>query len=386
MRRRVEFDTQEAVGSAEMRDRAKNMHGGDDMLKVLASFKDVMDDVLSHMSRNTTAIVEMGTAVTNLGIALETGLRGAKRTADDTADKDEQGSIGAGHASNPDQSVRGNLGVGNCVEHTIGPHNAFKIYYKALEAVSVRNPGDGNFFAAKKAWKRLCQEFPVQKGTYRRLLPCVFSESALAIYESVAAEYLDADAEELSRMLEGRLCNASHRRSLHLRFNNMSWREGKESIEEFAIRVRASALALPAKVSDDAMLDRFIQALPSGMKNLALAIPGSFDEVRARVSMMTGPRRRDAFLSWNTGERVNETCEGEYIPGHEQTVVVRDEDRRTHDEDRFANVICYRCGKKGHMAGACPTKGKKPQSPKMDGSRKGAGGASSRVAHQSRRN
>ena len=187
MHRRVEFDTQEAVVSGEMRDRVKNMHGGDDMLKVLASFKDVMDDILSHMSRNTTAIVEMGTAITNLEMVLETGLRDAKRTADDTADKDEQGSIGAGHASNPDKSERGNSGVGNCVEHTLGPHNAFKIYCKALETVSVRKPGDGNFFAAKKAWKRLCQDFPVQKGTYRRLLPCVFSGGALAIYESVAA-------------------------------------------------------------------------------------------------------------------------------------------------------------------------------------------------------
>ena len=168
-------------------------------------------------------------------------------------------------------------------------------------------------------------------------------------------------------MLEGRLCNARHRRSLLLRFNNMSWRESKECIEEFAICVRASALALPAQVSDDAMLDRFIQTLPSGIKNPALAIPGSFDEVTARVSMMTGPRRRDAFPSRNTGERVNETCDGKDIPGHEQTALVRDEDRRTHDEDRFANVICYRCGKKGHMAGACPTKGKKLQSSKMDG-------------------
>ena len=192
----------------------------------------------------------------------------------------------------------------NSAGHQLGTHTAFKVYSKAMQSVTVSKPRDGNFFAAKKAWKRLCGEFLVPEGTHRRLFPCVFSGSALTIYESVAAAVLDADAKELWELLEGRLCNASHRRSLRLRFNSISWREGREIVEEFAIRVRASALALPAHVSDDAMLDRLIQSLPSGLKNLALVIPGSFDEVTARVSMLSGSRQKDTFCPRNAGERV----------------------------------------------------------------------------------
>ena len=70
-------------------------------------------------------------------------------------------------------------------------------------------------------------------------------------------------------------------------FNKTTWREGREGLNQFAHRVRAAALALAEPVSDDTMLDRFIQSLPPNLQDLAISVSGSFDEVTGRVAVMS---------------------------------------------------------------------------------------------------
>lgn len=71
---------------------------------------------------------------------------------------------------------------------TLGPQTAFKTYSKTSEPVQITRPGNGNYFAAWKAWKRFCFDFTVAVGTESRLLHRAFKGSALAIYALVAGK------------------------------------------------------------------------------------------------------------------------------------------------------------------------------------------------------
>ena len=124
------------------------------------------------------------------------------------------------------------------------PGTAFKIYASSLEPVRISTVGDKNFFAAQKAWRLLIQDFPVQKKYGRRLLAPAFSGSALSVFEGIASSNLYCETEELWDLARDRLCNSSHQRQIRTMFNKMTWREGREDLNQFAHRLQAAALAL----------------------------------------------------------------------------------------------------------------------------------------------
>ena len=66
----------------------------------------------------------------------------------------------------------------------------------------------------------------------------------------------------------------------------MEWDEGTESISQLAHRLRAAAVALPERVSEERIIDLFTQSLSGRLRDHALAVRGRFDEVASRVSMM----------------------------------------------------------------------------------------------------
>ena len=82
---------------------------------------------------------------------------------------------------------------------------AFKIYTSSLEPVRISTAGDRNFFAAQKAWRRLIQDFPVQKKYERRLLASAFSGTALSVFEGIASSNLHCETEELWDLARNRL-------------------------------------------------------------------------------------------------------------------------------------------------------------------------------------
>ena len=106
------------------------------------------------------------------------------------------------------------------------------------------------------------------------------------------------------------LCNPSHRQALRLQFDMIAWRETKETISEFAGCVRTAALMLPITIPDEIMLDRFVQSLPANMRNLALSIPSTFDEVTGRICMMALTRTAERIRTRFRHERVQQTSDG----------------------------------------------------------------------------
>lgn len=152
-----------------------------------------MNEILEHLNRNKNVVVQVGEPVTNLSAGLETCIRLDQRTINPKA------AIAEGNQSNTDSgSISEPLrtyGAASKRPSRLKPHAAFKIYSKALEAARNGKPGDRNFFPAQKEWIRLCHDLHVVVVTHRRLLPCAFHGSALAIYEAVAADNLHSTAE-----------------------------------------------------------------------------------------------------------------------------------------------------------------------------------------------
>lgn len=98
------------------------------------------------------------------------------------------------------------------------------------------------------------------------------------MFEDIASTHLDADANDLWKLLQDRLCNGSDQRNLRVKLDTMQWNKGKEEISQFAHHLRATAVALPERISDQKLLDRFTQSLSERLRILALAVLGTFDE------------------------------------------------------------------------------------------------------------
>lgn len=138
----------------------------------------------------------------------------------------------------------------------------------------------------------------------------------------------------------------------------MAWKEGRESLNQFVHRVREAALALPEPVSDDTMLDRFIQSLPPTVQDLAISVPGSFDEVSGRVAMISASTALETGRGRYRGERVRQLQEE---GGQQKSSAARAEPGPQPIplptvEDRFASAMCYYCSQKGHIARYCEKK------------------------------
>jgi hypothetical protein len=82
--------------------------------------------------------------------------------------------------------------------------------------------------------------------------------------------------------MQGRLYNTAQVQSQRARFSSATM-EKDESVEDFAERLRQLSCGLPETTTDDVLLQRLRDGLPSALKVNALAVPGEFDTVVSQV-------------------------------------------------------------------------------------------------------
>ena len=343
------------------------------MIRALLGMKEVMETMKEAIERSTQSVVLVGSVVSGASTSLQDlpekiskVVRSAIVEREDKEAAREQragvqqerknkthcNELGSAEAECPQE----NQSIGSCHADVYSLQSAYRIYSKSMEPLKVSRPGDPKFFAARKAWKRLCQDFPVQQGCHRRLLACAFSGTALAIFEDVTSTHLDADANTLWETLQGRLCSSSHQRSLRIGFDTMEWEEGRETIGQFAQRLRTAAVALPDAVSDERLLDRFTQSPSGRLRDHALAVQGTFDEVASRVAMMGPKRAVSGRESRFRSERVAVLTGGNAMEHDKSPQGLSPALSPSATEGRFATATCYYCGIKGHLARSCEKK------------------------------
>lgn len=87
---------------------------------------------------------------------------------------------------------------------------ALKIHQRGLEDVGCKKVGDSSFFALKRTWDRLNNDFPITEATKKRLLPLALEGDARRVYEEVADFAVGLPTSNVWKKLEERLFNKVH--------------------------------------------------------------------------------------------------------------------------------------------------------------------------------
>jgi hypothetical protein len=158
--------------------------------------------------------------------------------------------------------------------------------------------------------------------------------------------------------------------SQRARFTSATMRKD-ESVEEFAERLRQLACGLPVTTTDDVLLQRLRDGLPSALKVDALAVTGEFDNVVSQVGQIADamevmrPRREQVNAVGGAIEHTNGNRKGmSHTVGtsDEEWTRARTKPRESRDNPVGFNANdpedvrpwnrasqCFRCQQWGHI-------------------------------------
>jgi hypothetical protein len=117
--------------------------------------------------------------------------------------------------------------------------------------------------------------------------------------------------------MQGRLYNTAQVQSQRARFTSATMKKD-ESVKEFAERLRQLACGLPETTTDEVLLQRLRDGLPSALKVNALAVTGKFDSVVSQVGQIADamavmrPRREQANAVGGAGDHTVGTSDEEW--------------------------------------------------------------------------
>jgi hypothetical protein len=170
----------------------------------------------------------------------------------------------------------------------------------------------------------------------------------------VSALQLSAGLEELWEFLRNRLYIHSQQRNQRAAFYTASWKERHESFEQFGAKLQAMAIATPEKISDDALVHRFIESLPSRLRVQALLVYGNFDEVVGKTAFVAkasatqkSSSQSDPVLFAQEPEKTTPTS----TSGGPATRISYN---HTQGNRPYRDRVCFSCQELGHIDRNCP--------------------------------
>jgi hypothetical protein len=120
----------------------------------------------------------------------------------------------------------------------------------------------------------------------RTVLPQAFEGCAAAVYEEVAAEHPDATEADLLAQLTVRLYNSQQVSITRGKYERAA-QEPRESVEEFADRIRELVSCLPEHTPAAVLSSKFVAGVTVTLRREAtVADNGDFDELVAKVARL----------------------------------------------------------------------------------------------------
>jgi Retrotransposon gag protein len=159
---------------------------------------------------------------------------------------------------------------------------ANRLHKDNFSAVMVSKTGDANFASAGACWDRLIVQYPADPIHQPKLVAHAFRGAAATVFQQIAAANTNASAQTLRDLMKGRLNNTAQVKRQRARFTSATMKKD-EYVEEFAERLRQLACGLPETTTNDVLLQRLRDGLPSALKFNALAVTGEFDTVVSQV-------------------------------------------------------------------------------------------------------
>jgi Retrotransposon gag protein len=219
-------------------------------------------------------------------VSKTTGARGVKgQDPDDSDDERSMGNDCKGRRSRSKNKSAKNSRKNTRPEYheplaeQIPPTDLIRLYRHSLQNVVVRKVLDPMFPAAKMAWDRLRRQYPMSWTIARATLAAAFEERAATVYEEVAAANTGANEWEFWNRLEARLFNASQVSIKRAEFEKAS-QGARETVDEFADRIRQLAGCLPEATPDAVLCSRFLNGVAIGLRREAtIADRGDFDNL-----------------------------------------------------------------------------------------------------------
>jgi hypothetical protein len=112
-----------------------------------------------------------------------------------------------------------------------------------------------------------------------------FEGVAATVFQKIPATHPSASATKLWDLIQSRLYNSAQVATQRARFTAAVMQKD-ETVEEFADRLRGLDCGLPEATSDDVLLQRLRDGLPSSLKVNALSVTGEFDAVVSQVGQI----------------------------------------------------------------------------------------------------
>lgn len=157
-----------------------------------------------------------------------------------------------------------------------------QIWQILMEGKKINDIDDPLFSTVRDLFKRLQQNYPLPIDLEKEMIFFAFGSNVLAMVNRVYNENINFSCEEIWNKLAIRLHSERHIQNKKQEFMSTTWKQGSESIQNYAERV----LTLGEVIEAEEFMVRvvFTNGLPKRLKTFAYGTNGTFCELVSRIA------------------------------------------------------------------------------------------------------
>lgn len=153
-------------------------------------------------------------------------------------------------------------------------------FKNALEALTVKDYGDRNFFPQMKTWLRYRKLIPITESQAKLYMQKAFAGDAARVFQQITAEHPMETKDQWWTRIGDKVANKAQISAIRSEYTSLKLEQG-ESVLSMATRARYLSDALPDDIGEDMHRQRIIDALPVMLQNQANLAGSSADDVVA---------------------------------------------------------------------------------------------------------